>query len=193
MADHTPPLESGQLLSPELPVLASPPPPAMVNGEGPQQVCHAHLLIHWFLLTVFGWLFSWEPNSRHIYTVNSFIEVVFDCLFAIALNLNGSQTFKLNNYSCLCGFFTVSSIIIILYRCLCFRFSWSILQYVCAVTVSAPAPPELCESFQLFVSKAKLNMQIWSTCVFKTAHLLAVFFFFLFSVFECNFYATSGF
>ncbi|TNN01159.1 fibronectin type-III domain-containing protein 3A isoform X3 [Takifugu flavidus] len=38
MADHTPPLESGQLLSPELPVLASPPPPAMVNGEGPQQV-----------------------------------------------------------------------------------------------------------------------------------------------------------
>uniref|UniRef100_A0A3Q1CEF2 Fibronectin type-III domain-containing protein n=1 Tax=Amphiprion ocellaris TaxID=80972 RepID=A0A3Q1CEF2_AMPOC len=38
MADHTPPLESGQLLSPELPILASPPPPAMVNGEGPQQV-----------------------------------------------------------------------------------------------------------------------------------------------------------
>ncbi|KAM4628363.1 fibronectin type-III domain-containing protein 3A isoform 1-T8 [Polymixia lowei] len=38
MADHTPPLESGQLLSPELPLLASPPPPAMVNGEGPQQV-----------------------------------------------------------------------------------------------------------------------------------------------------------
>ncbi|XP_056138973.1 fibronectin type-III domain-containing protein 3A isoform X2 [Lampris incognitus] len=37
MADHTPPLESGQLLSPELPLLASP-PPAMVNGEGPQQV-----------------------------------------------------------------------------------------------------------------------------------------------------------
>ncbi|KAM7399006.1 hypothetical protein PAMP_018301 [Pampus punctatissimus] len=36
MADHTPPLESGQLLSPELPILASP-PPAMVNGEGPQQ------------------------------------------------------------------------------------------------------------------------------------------------------------
>ncbi|TWW76877.1 hypothetical protein D4764_12G0002670 [Takifugu flavidus] len=40
MADHTPPLESGQLLSPELPVLASPPPPAMVNGEGPQQFQH---------------------------------------------------------------------------------------------------------------------------------------------------------
>lgn len=42
MADHTPPLESGQLLSPELPILASPPPPAMVNGDGPQQV-HSHL------------------------------------------------------------------------------------------------------------------------------------------------------
>nr|XP_046245650.1 fibronectin type-III domain-containing protein 3A isoform X1 [Scatophagus argus]XP_046245651.1 fibronectin type-III domain-containing protein 3A isoform X1 [Scatophagus argus] len=38
MADHTPPLESGQLLSPELPILTSQPPPAMVNGEGPQQV-----------------------------------------------------------------------------------------------------------------------------------------------------------
>ncbi|KAM9820467.1 LOW QUALITY PROTEIN: fibronectin type-III domain-containing protein 3A [Neosynchiropus ocellatus] len=38
MADHTPPLESGQLLSPELPILASPPPSAMVNGEGSQQV-----------------------------------------------------------------------------------------------------------------------------------------------------------
>lgn len=38
MADHTPPLESGQLISPELPILASPPPPAMVNGDGPQQV-----------------------------------------------------------------------------------------------------------------------------------------------------------
>ncbi|KAF3847448.1 hypothetical protein F7725_020476 [Dissostichus mawsoni] len=38
MADHTPPLESGQLLSPELPMLASPPPPAMVNGDGPQQM-----------------------------------------------------------------------------------------------------------------------------------------------------------
>lgn len=38
MADHTPPLESGQLLSPDLPILASPPPPAMVNGDGPQQV-----------------------------------------------------------------------------------------------------------------------------------------------------------
>ncbi|KAG7217668.1 hypothetical protein INR49_021357, partial [Caranx melampygus] len=37
MADHTPPLESGQLLSPELPILGSPPPPAMVNGDGPQQ------------------------------------------------------------------------------------------------------------------------------------------------------------
>ncbi|KAI3354066.1 hypothetical protein L3Q82_018624 [Scortum barcoo] len=37
MADHTPPLESGQL-RPELPSLASPQPPAMVNGEGPQQV-----------------------------------------------------------------------------------------------------------------------------------------------------------
>ncbi|XP_042342261.1 fibronectin type-III domain-containing protein 3A [Plectropomus leopardus] len=38
MADHTPPLESGQLLSTELPIMASPPPPTMVNGEGPQQV-----------------------------------------------------------------------------------------------------------------------------------------------------------
>ncbi|TKS80821.1 hypothetical protein D9C73_014925 [Collichthys lucidus] len=38
MADHTPPLESGQLLSSELPLLASPPPQAMVNGEGPQQL-----------------------------------------------------------------------------------------------------------------------------------------------------------
>ena len=38
MADHTPPLESGQLLSPELSMLASPLPPAMVNGDGPQQV-----------------------------------------------------------------------------------------------------------------------------------------------------------
>ncbi|CAK6957957.1 fibronectin type-III domain-containing protein 3A isoform X1 [Scomber scombrus] len=38
MADHTPPLESGQLLSPELPILTSPQPPPMVNGEGPQQV-----------------------------------------------------------------------------------------------------------------------------------------------------------
>ncbi|KAK5868936.1 hypothetical protein PBY51_009908 [Eleginops maclovinus] len=38
MADHTPPLESGQLLSPEPPILASPPPTAMVNGDGPQQV-----------------------------------------------------------------------------------------------------------------------------------------------------------
>lgn len=38
MADHTPPLESGQLLSPDLPILASPPPPAMVNGDGHQQV-----------------------------------------------------------------------------------------------------------------------------------------------------------
>lgn len=37
MADHTSPLESGQLPSPELPILASP-PPTMVNGEGPQQV-----------------------------------------------------------------------------------------------------------------------------------------------------------
>lgn len=37
MADHTPPLESGQILSPDLPLLASP-PPTMVNGEGPQQV-----------------------------------------------------------------------------------------------------------------------------------------------------------
>ncbi|KAK2846702.1 hypothetical protein Q5P01_009701 [Channa striata] len=38
MADHTPPLESGQLHSSELPILTSPPTPAMVNGDGPQQV-----------------------------------------------------------------------------------------------------------------------------------------------------------
>ncbi|XP_077578589.1 fibronectin type-III domain-containing protein 3A isoform X2 [Stigmatopora nigra] len=38
MAEHTPPLEPGQLLGPELPILASPTPPALVNGEGPQQV-----------------------------------------------------------------------------------------------------------------------------------------------------------
>ncbi|XP_045070494.1 fibronectin type-III domain-containing protein 3A isoform X2 [Coregonus clupeaformis] len=37
MADHTPPLESVQILSPDLTLLASP-PPAMVNGDGPQQV-----------------------------------------------------------------------------------------------------------------------------------------------------------
>ncbi|KAF3693236.1 Fibronectin type-III domain-containing protein 3A [Channa argus] len=38
MADHTPPLESGQLHSPELQILTSPPTPTMVNGDGPQQV-----------------------------------------------------------------------------------------------------------------------------------------------------------
>lgn len=42
MADHTSPLESGQLLSPDIPILASPPPPQhppnIVNGDGPQQV-----------------------------------------------------------------------------------------------------------------------------------------------------------
>ncbi|XP_007236779.3 fibronectin type-III domain-containing protein 3a isoform X1 [Astyanax mexicanus] len=38
MADHTPPLESGQLLSPDLPLLTSPPPPSLVNGDGAQQV-----------------------------------------------------------------------------------------------------------------------------------------------------------
>lgn len=55
MADHTPPLESGQLLSPELPVLASPPPPAMVNGEGPQQVCQSHsFFFHLFFLGFFS-------------------------------------------------------------------------------------------------------------------------------------------
>ncbi len=52
MADHTPPLESGQLLSPELQILGSPPPPSMVNGEGPQQVhsdpslCYLTHLLH---------------------------------------------------------------------------------------------------------------------------------------------------
>ncbi|XP_016408300.1 fibronectin type-III domain-containing protein 3a-like [Sinocyclocheilus rhinocerous] len=42
MADHTSPLESGQLLSPDIPMLTSPPPPPhppnIVNGDGPQQV-----------------------------------------------------------------------------------------------------------------------------------------------------------
>ncbi|KAI1903821.1 hypothetical protein AGOR_G00031150 [Albula goreensis] len=38
MADHTPSLESSRLLNPDLPLLAPPPPPAMVNGDGPQQV-----------------------------------------------------------------------------------------------------------------------------------------------------------
>ncbi|XP_043115553.1 fibronectin type-III domain-containing protein 3a-like [Puntigrus tetrazona] len=42
MADHTSPLESGQLLSPDIPMLTSPPPPThppnIVNGDGPQQV-----------------------------------------------------------------------------------------------------------------------------------------------------------
>ncbi|XP_036392400.1 fibronectin type-III domain-containing protein 3a-like isoform X2 [Megalops cyprinoides] len=38
MADHTPSLESSQLLSPDLPLMTSPPPPSMVNGDGPQQV-----------------------------------------------------------------------------------------------------------------------------------------------------------
>lgn len=41
MAEHTPPLESGQLLSPDLPLLTPPPsqpPPSMVNGDGSQQV-----------------------------------------------------------------------------------------------------------------------------------------------------------
>ncbi|XP_028975228.2 fibronectin type-III domain-containing protein 3A isoform X2 [Esox lucius] len=37
MAEHPPPLESGQILSPDVPLLASP-PPGMVNGDGPQQV-----------------------------------------------------------------------------------------------------------------------------------------------------------
>ncbi|KAG9332985.1 hypothetical protein JZ751_013940 [Albula glossodonta] len=37
MADHTPSLESSRLLNPDLPLLAPPPPPAMVNGDGPQQ------------------------------------------------------------------------------------------------------------------------------------------------------------
>ncbi|RXN04202.1 fibronectin type-III domain-containing 3A-like protein [Labeo rohita] len=42
MADHTSPLDSGQLLSPDIPMLNSPPPPPhppnIVNGDGPQQV-----------------------------------------------------------------------------------------------------------------------------------------------------------
>ncbi|KAJ8280661.1 hypothetical protein GJAV_G00057470 [Gymnothorax javanicus] len=38
MADHSPSLDSGQLHSPDLPILAPPLPPTMANGEGPQQV-----------------------------------------------------------------------------------------------------------------------------------------------------------
>ncbi|XP_076833447.1 fibronectin type-III domain-containing protein 3A isoform X2 [Brachyhypopomus gauderio] len=41
MADHTPPLETSQMLSPDLPLLppsAAPPPPSMANGDGAQQV-----------------------------------------------------------------------------------------------------------------------------------------------------------
>uniref|UniRef100_A0A8C1MVH4 Fibronectin type-III domain-containing protein 3A n=1 Tax=Cyprinus carpio TaxID=7962 RepID=A0A8C1MVH4_CYPCA len=42
MADHTSPLESSHLLSPDIPMLTSPPPPPhppnIVNGDGPQQV-----------------------------------------------------------------------------------------------------------------------------------------------------------
>ncbi|XP_036380108.1 fibronectin type-III domain-containing protein 3A-like isoform X1 [Megalops cyprinoides] len=38
MADHTPSLESGRLLNPDLPLLGTAHPPAMVNGDGPQQV-----------------------------------------------------------------------------------------------------------------------------------------------------------
>lgn len=53
MADHTPPLESGQLLSSELPILASPPPQAMVNGEGPQQVHYDPVLPSIFRPPVF--------------------------------------------------------------------------------------------------------------------------------------------
>ncbi|ROL55223.1 hypothetical protein DPX16_5733 [Anabarilius grahami] len=41
MAEHTSPLESGQLLSPDIPMLTSPPPPQhppnIVNGDVPQQ------------------------------------------------------------------------------------------------------------------------------------------------------------
>lgn len=61
-------------------------------------------ICHLFVLAVFGWLFSREPSSRHIYTVKSFTEVVFGCLLAISSNLNGIQTFKLNKYGCLCCF-----------------------------------------------------------------------------------------
>ncbi|KAJ8256673.1 hypothetical protein COCON_G00188250 [Conger conger] len=38
MADHSPSLDSGQLLTADLPLLAPPLPPTMANGEGPQQV-----------------------------------------------------------------------------------------------------------------------------------------------------------
>lgn len=116
-----------------------------------------------FFIQLFWLLLVWC-----IYTVNSFTEVAFHCLLVIR-HLNGT------NMAVYIAS-TVSSIII-LYRCLCFHFSWSLLQCVCAVTVSAPAPPETGEFFQLFVSKAKLHMQIWSTCIFKMAHFLAVFFF----------------
>lgn len=77
----------------------------------------------------------------------------FGCLLVITLNVNGIQTF-LNQYGCLRCFYCLFHHYFI-YRCPCFRFSWSIYHCICAVTVSAPAPPETCESFQLFVSIAK--------------------------------------
>ncbi|KAK1899806.1 Fibronectin type-III domain containing protein 3a [Dissostichus eleginoides] len=77
MADHTPPLESGQLLSPELPMLASPPPPAMVNGDGPQQL-QGDCVSSWLVPPLAGfpcviWLpFPVHPAaSSHQRTVNN--------------------------------------------------------------------------------------------------------------------------
>lgn len=76
MADRTPPLESGQLLSPELPILASPPPPAMVNGEGPQQV-DTHLCAH--SLALCFQLLSY-PNAWHLELYFNFGKPLFQKL-----------------------------------------------------------------------------------------------------------------
>lgn len=84
----------------------------------------SHLLIElFFSLTVFF------PHLFRLvlvdYTVNGFTEVTFGCLLVITLNLNGIQTFFEPIWQFL--LFLLSSIII-LYRCPCFRFSWSIFQ-----------------------------------------------------------------
>lgn len=111
-----------------------------------------------------------ESSTVDIFTLWTVSQKWGICLSAITLNWNRIQT----NMAVYVPF-TVSSIII-LYRGFCFYFTWAILQYVCVVTVSAPAPPEICESFQLFVSKAKLR-QIWCN-VFLTWNIHCLLFLF---------------
>lgn len=82
MAEHTPPLESSQLLSQDLPLLTPPPPqpqPSMVNGDGSQQVgtpgsdlqtakindsvCIQHIFIVRWSCFVFVWrTLLWFPH-----------------------------------------------------------------------------------------------------------------------------------